>query len=156
MFFYSLKRPVLYLLSLQKHTALFHLVFSLSTARFFQDGSLFHLSCRQLEVLLSPRSLWCLSSRDFTVRGKPDRPVCLQHGLAAAAPRPSTCSVAFTSFHGDWSPSVRTSGGVSPPSWAVAKTVHCIRPRRHCHTSTADITHCQKMLSCHVNQWLCS
>lgn len=59
----------------------------------------FYVLCRQLKVLLSPRSPWCLSSRDFTlclyvcVCVKPDGLVCLERCLVAALPLFLPCAI---------------------------------------------------------------
>lgn len=117
--------------------------FSLRSARFPQYSSLVCCVARGPPVTCSP---WRLSSRDFAVCGKPAGLVCLQHCLVAALPCPSTCRVPVRCFHGDWSTGVQTSCYATSPSLppSVVKVVPCVRPRRHCHTSTIDITHCQK------------
>lgn len=89
-------------------------------------------------------SPWLLSSRDFTVCGKPDGLVCRKHRLAAALPPlPAVC-------HSDVSAAIGRQESRLPAVWRlpphrpVVKAVPCVRPRHHCHSSTTDTTQCQK------------
>ena len=123
--------------------ALLHLCLSLSSAVFSLDSSL--MCC-----VHSSRSSCHLQSLASVIKGFHCVWETWRAGLPTALSRRSPARPplylpgAIEVFVGDQASPVC---GSSVPHRPVVKTVPCIRPRHHCHSSTTDTTQCQKCCS---------